>query len=493
METVPRHLVHPTPLIFEQGSAERTGASLPRCDVPQYDPIQEWGDLGRQEPALLPEVSEVEAVRHYTRLSRLNYAVDLGMYPLGSCTMKYNPKIDEWAARLGGFTALHPYQPDSTVQGALALMSALERALCEITGMARASLQPAAGAHGELTGLMVIRAALKGKGRRATKILVPDSAHGTNPASCTINGFTAVTVKTGESGILDTDAVKRAVDSDTAGIMVTNPSTLGVFEDHIAEIAEVVHSAGGFVYMDGANLNALLGKVRPGDIGVDVLHINLHKTFGTPHGGGGPGAGPIAVVSALEPFLPVPTVETDGDRFWLELARPQSIGRVRSFYGNFGILVRAYAYIREMGAEGLAKVSDHAVLNANYLRARLKDAYVLASERRSMHEVVLSDRRLKKETGVQTMDVAKRLMDFGFHPPTVYFPLIVPGAMMIEPTETEPPESLDELADALLAIAKEAHDDPELVKSAPHGTFVRRPDETRAARQPKLRWQRSKA
>jgi len=485
----PRHLLHTTPLIFEQGSPGRSGASLPRQDVPDRDPTADWGkELARAVPAHLPEVSEVEVTRHYTRLSRWNFAIDIGMYPLGSCTMKYNPKINEQAARIPGFAALHPYQPEGTLQGALALMYALERALCEIVGMARATLQPAAGAHGELCGLMLIRAAHADRGRQPKKVLIPDSAHGTNPASCTLNGFEAVTLPTGARGVLEVDTVRRAADSDTAAIMVTNPSTLGLFEENIAAIAEVIHAAGGYVYMDGANLNALLGKFRPGDAGVDVVHINLHKTFTTPHGGGGPGAGPVAVVPALEPYLPVPVVEKDGDRYRLDAHRPKSVGRVRSFYGNWGMFVRAYTYIREMGAEGLTQATEMAVLNANYLRARLRDDFAPAYDRPCMHEVVVSDKKLKKETGVTTLDVAKRLIDYGFHPPTVYFPLIVPGALMIEPTETETPETLDEFADAMIAIAGEARTSPDLVKNAPHETGIRRLDETRAARQLKLRW-----
>jgi glycine dehydrogenase subunit 2 len=485
-----RHLIHHEPPIFEKGKPGRTGASLPKCDVPAKDPIADWGSLGRQTAPALPEVSEVEVTRHYTRLSRWNYAIDIGMFPLGSCTMKYNPKINEQVARMPGLSALHPYQPESTLEGALALMYELERSLCAITGMVRATLQPAAGAHGELAGVMLMRAALLDKGRKAGKILIPDSAHGTNPATCALNGFQTVSLPTSEHGIVDLDTVRKAIDADTAGIMITNPSTLGLFEENIAEIAEMIHKVGGYVYMDGANLNALLGKFRPGDAGVDVMHINLHKTFTTPHGGGGPGSGPVAVSPALEPFLPTPTVEMEGGKLRLEYNRPKSIGRVRSFYGNWGMHVRAYTYIREMGAEGLTRATELAVLNANYLRARLGETYPVAYPRPSMHEVVLSDKRLKKETGVTTLDVAKRLIDYGFHPPTVYFPLVVPGALMIEPTETETPESLDEFADAMIAIAKEAHETPETLKTAPHCTGIRRLDETLAARQLKLRWGR---
>ncbi|MCS6914548.1 MAG: aminomethyl-transferring glycine dehydrogenase subunit GcvPB [Myxococcales bacterium] len=486
-----RHLLHAQPPIFEQGAPGRSGASLPPLDVPEADPHALFGDLCRVEPPGLPEVSEVEVTRHYTRLSRWNYAIDLGLYPLGSCTMKYNPKINERVARLPGFCGLHPAQPEATLAGALELMHRLEQALCEIAGFARVTLQPAAGAQGELCGLMMIRAYLQDQGRRPTRVLVPDSAHGTNPASCTLNQFQTVPLKTSADGLLHVDTVRaacRAWPDDIAAIMITNPSTLGLFEEEIADIADVVHEAGGLVYMDGANFNALLGKVRPGDTGVDCMHINLHKTFTTPHGGGGPGSGPVGVSSRLEPYLPIPTVERRDGRLVLDYDRPRSIGRLRSFFGNFGMFVRAYAYIREMGGEGLRRATEMAVLNAAYLRARLEGVYPVAYDRPCMHEVILSDKQLRRETGVQTLDIAKRLMDYGFHPPTVYFPLVVPGALMIEPTETETVETLDEFADALLSIAQEAREDPERVRSAPHQTALRRLDETRAARQPRLRW-----
>jgi glycine dehydrogenase subunit 2 len=493
-----RHLLHTSRPIFEQGAPGRSGASLPPLDVPAVDPAALYGEAARATPAALPEVSEVEVTRHYTRLSRWNYAIDIGLYPLGSCTMKYNPKVNERAARLPGFAGLHPLQPPSTMQGALELMWRLERCLCELGGFKRVTLQPAAGAHGELAGVMMIRAyhAHRGEGAKRTKILIPDSAHGTNPATCTANGFQVLTLKTGADGLVSPSAVKEAIGAhpgEIAGIMITNPSTLGVFEEHLGEIADLVHEAGGLVYMDGANFNALLGKVRPGEAGVDVMHINLHKTFTTPHGGGGPGSGVVGVGAALEPFLPSPTVERDeGGGYRLDFDRPQSIGRLRSFYGNFGMFVRAYAYIREMGGAGLTKVTEMAVLNANYLRARLVEHYPLAYDKPSMHEVVFTDKRLKKETGVQTLDVAKRLMDFGYHPPTIYFPLPAvtggAGALMIEPTETETPETLDAFCDAMIAIADEAHKDPDVAKNAPHQTALRRLDETRAARTPKLRW-----
>ncbi len=490
-----RQLLHMSPPIFEQGAPGRSGASLPPLDVPAVDPVACLGALARADAPGLPEVSEVEVTRHYTRLSRWNYAIDLGLYPLGSCTMKYNPKVNERAARLPGFAGLHPMQPPSTIQGALELMWLLEECLREIGGFHRVTLQPAAGAHGELCGIMMVRAYHGAAGRSPKKVLVPDSAHGTNPATCTANGLQVVPLKTSADGIISAASVQAACDQhrgDVAAIMITNPSTLGLFEEQLGEIADVVHEAGGLVYMDGANLNALLGKVRPGASGVDVMHINLHKTFTTPHGGGGPGAGVVGVGEKLTPFLPTPVVEKDGDRFRLDYDRPRSIGRMRSFLGNFGMFVRAYAYIRELGGPGLTLATEMAVLNANYIRALLADVYPLAYERPSMHEVVFTDRRLKKETGVQTLDVAKRIIDFGYHPPTIYFPLPAvtggAGALMIEPTETETPETLEHFASAMRAIAEEAARDPELVKSAPHQTALRRLDETQAARHPKLRW-----
>ena len=490
-----RQLLHTSRPLFEQGAKGRSGASLPSLDVPAIDAAALFGALHRKTPAELPEVSEVEVTRHFTRLSRWNYAIDIGLYPLGSCTMKYNPKVNERVARMPGFAGLHPLQPLSSLQGALELMWRLERCLCELGGFERVTLQPAAGAQGELAGVMMIRQYHAHRGQPRKKILIPDSAHGTNPASCAANGFDVVTLKTGADGLLHADAVKAAIAAhpdDIAAIMVTNPSTLGLFEEHLGEIADLVHAAGGLVYMDGANFNALLGKVRPGEAGIDVMHINLHKTFTTPHGGGGPGSGVVGVGKALEPFLPTPTVEKLGDAYTLDYKRPHSIGRLRSFFGNFGMFVRAYSYIREMGGPGLTSVTELAVLNANYIRARLKEHYPLAYDKPSMHEVVFTDKRLKKETGVQTLDVAKRLMDFGYHPPTIYFPLPAvtggAGALMIEPTETETPETLDSFCDAMIAIADEAKRDPDLVKSAPHQTALRRLDETKAARNPKLRW-----
>ena len=492
-----RQLLHTSRPIFEQGAPGRSGASLPPLDVPAVDGNALFGALARDAAPGLPEVSEVEVTRHFTRLSRWNYAIDIGFYPLGSCTMKYNPKVNERAARMPGFAGLHPAQPESTMAGALELMWRLERCLCELGGFERVTLQPAAGAQGELAGVMMIRAYHASKGKRPAKVLIPDSAHGTNPASCTLNSFEVVSLKTGADGLLHASTVREACEKhkgDIAAIMVTNPSTLGLFEEQLGEIADVVHAAGGLVYMDGANFNALLGKVRPGEAGVDVMHINLHKTFTTPHGGGGPGSGVVGVGKLLEPFLPTPTVEKAGDGYRLDYNRPGSIGRLRSFFGNFGMFVRAYTYIREMGGPGLTQATEMAVLNANYVRAKLKDQYSLAYDKPSMHEVVFTDKKLKKETGVQTLDVAKRLMDFGYHPPTIYFPLPAvtggAGALMIEPTETEAPETLDAFCDAMAAIAEEAHRDPQIAHDAPHGTALRRLDETRAARQPKLRWTR---
>jgi len=440
----------------------------------------------------LPEVSEPEVVRHYTRASIENFHVDQGMYPLGSCTMKYNPKVADAAAALPGLNDRHPYLPTWRLQGCLKVMHELERMLCEVGGFDRATLQPSAGAHGELCGLMLIRAFHQARGERRTKVLMPDTAHGTNPASCTLNGFSTVPLQSSaEQGILYPAAVRKALEengSEVAGIMITNPNTLGLFESHIAEIAGMVHDAGGLVYMDGANLNALMGRFRPGDHGVDVMHYNLHKTFGTPHGGGGPGSGPVGVKAAIAPYLPVPTVEQAGDgSYFLDHDRPQSIGRMKSFYGNFGVLLRAYVYFIEMGARGLCQATDMAVLNANYLRVALREILHVPYPDTCMHEVVASD-LLLKPFGVTTLDVAKRLMDYGFHPPTVYFPLVVHGALMIEPTETESPETLDCFIAAMQEIIRDAAEDPERVKSAPQNTLLHRLDETRAARKPVLRY-----
>ena len=477
------------PPIFEQGTAGRSGLSARKLEVPDVDPFILFGDMARTEPAGLPEVSEPEAVRHYVRLSQQNFAIDTGMYPLGSCTMKYNPKVNEWAARLPGFAGLHPYTPDALAQGALELMWRLERGLAEVCGMDRVSLHPAAGAQGELTGLMMIRAYHASQGRSPKKVLIPDTAHGTNPASCALNGLDAVPFPVGDQGIVLPSDLAPFVDEDVAAIMLTNPNTVGLFETHLREITAMVHEAGAMVYGDGANLNAIMGVARPGDLGIDVMQFNLHKTFTTPHGGGGPGCGPVGYKNVLGPFAPVPVVERQDDgSFTLDTkGRPQSIGRLRAFVGNFGMMVRAYAYLREMGAEGLHRATELAVLNANYLRARLAETWHVAYDTTCMHEVVISDKHLK-ETGVTTMDVAKRLIDYGFHPPTVYFPLVVKGAMLIEPTETESLQALDEFVDAMHRISEEALLDADHVKGAPHLTRLRRLDEARAARKPVLRW-----
>ena len=451
-----------------------------------------FGSLARKAAAGLPEVSEAEAFRHFVRLSQHNFAIDTQMYPLGSCTMKYNPKINEWAARQPGFLGLHPLTPDVHAQGSLEVMWRLEQALCAITGLAECSLQPAAGAQGELTGLMMMRAYHRAQGRSPRKVFIPESAHGTNPASCTLAGLEAVKIPSSGDGLAHPEDVLAAIEregaDDVCGLMITNPNTLGLFESKLGEISKLIHDRGGLVYGDGANTNAVMGRVRPGDLGVDVIHLNLHKTFTTPHGGGGPGSGPVCFVEALAPFQPRPVLVRDEDRYRLDHDRPQSIGRMRAYQGNFGMFIRAYAYIREMGAKGLANVSDYAVLNARYLWSQLKDDWPVASELPCMHEVVISDQRLEKETGVKTLDIAKRLLDFGIHAPTVYFPLVVKGALMIEPTETETKQALDELVAALTAIAAEARTDPERVKGAPHLSRLGRLDEARAARKPRLRW-----
>ncbi len=474
-------------LLFEEGAAGRRGVDLPPLDVPDAaDAIEP--EIARDDVAGMPELSEPEVVRHFTRLSMLNYAVDRGLYPLGSCTMKYNPKVNEWAARLPGFARAHPYAPDALSQGSLELIHELETLLATITGMDAVTLQPAAGAHGELTGIMLIRACLESRGDARKVILVPDSAHGTNPATASFSGYEVEEIPSNAKGCVDLDALKRRVGPDVAALMVTNPNTLGVFEEEIAEIARILHAAGAMLYMDGANMNAMIGITRPGDAGVDVMHLNLHKTFSTPHGGGGPGAGAVAVKAQLEPFLPVPRVTGGPGARRFDYDRPRSIGRVRSFYGNFGMFVRAYAYIRALGAEGLRESGLTAILNANYVRKSLEGVLTLPYASPSYHEVVFADQDLEKETGVKTLDVAKRLMDYGFHPPTVYFPLIVHGALMIEPTETESREELDAFVAAIKAIVEEARTDPELVKTAPHTTPLRRLDETGAARKPKLRY-----
>ncbi len=476
-------------LVFEEGSAGRRGFDLPALDVPYQDISQLIeSSLLRNEIAGMPELSEVDVVRHFTRLSTWNYHIDLGLYPLGSCTMKYNPKINERIARLEGFAAAHPYMPAELIQGALEVQKTLEVCLAEISGMDAVSLQPAAGAHGELTGILMIRAYQESQSNPRKKILIPDSAHGTNPASATISGYVVENIPSNKRGTVDLDYLRNVINEDVAAIMITNPNTLGIFEDQIAEITELLHSHGALVYMDGANLNAMLGITRPGDFGIDVLHINLHKTFTTPHGGGGPGSGPIAVKKILEPFMPYPTVARKADgTYFFDYERPQSIGKIKAYNGQFGMHVRALCYILANGPEGLKEVSEVAVLNANYIRAKLKEAYALPYDSPTLHEVVLSD-RIQTRKGVHVGDIGKRLMDYGFHPPTVSFPLIVPGAVMIEPTETESKQELDAFIDAMLAIAKEADENPELVKTAPHTTRVGRIDEAAAARRPVLRW-----
>jgi len=479
------------PPIFERGTKGRSGASLATLDVPPIDMSAELGELARSTPAGLPEVSEPEAFRHFVRLSQWNYSIDTQFYPLGSCTMKHNPKVNEWAARLEGFAGLHPYTPEHLAQGALELMVRLQALLAEIVGMDGVSLQPAAGAQGELTGLMMIRAYHRSQGRSPRKVFIPDSAHGTNPASCALNGFEAVPFPAGPAGIVEADTLARALEPHTgnvAGLMITNPNTLGLFETDMPRLAALVHEKGGLVYGDGANLNAVMGRARPGDAGVDVMQFNLHKTFTTPHGGGGPGSGPVAFKKILDPFQPTPIVRRQGGRCTIDWKASQSIGRVRSFFGNFGMMVRAYTYIRELGPDGLKAVSDLAVLNANYLAARLKPYLPLAYSTPPLHEAVFTDKELEARTGVKTLDLAKRLIDYGFHPPTVYFPLVVRGALMAEPTETETKQTLDLFADAIAQICQEAETDPELVKQAPHLTRLGRLDEARAARKPRLRW-----
>ncbi|MBS3874072.1 MAG: aminomethyl-transferring glycine dehydrogenase subunit GcvPB [Firmicutes bacterium] len=478
-----------TKLIFEKSVPGRRGYQLPPLDTPPVD-LLTWlpPESLRTKPPGLPEISEVDAVRHFTELSQRNYGVDAGFYPLGSCTMKYNPKINEDVSRLKGFTNSHPYQPQSLSQGILELLYRLDKLLSEITGMARMSLVPAAGAHGELAGIMAIKAFHRHHGQQQrTKFLVSDSAHGTNPATAAAAGYETVEVKSNEQGGVDLDELRRLMGDDVAGLMLTNPNTLGLFEKDIVEIATIVHAGGGLLYYDGANANAILGITRPGDMGFDVVHLNLHKTFSTPHGGGGPGAGPIGVKERLVPFLPSPTVEYDGAKYSLDFNRPLSVGRIKNFYGHFLVLVRAYAYILSMGPVGLRQVSEMAVLNSNYMLNKLKDRYDVAYDRICMHEFVLSGQK-QKAKGCSTLDIAKRLLDYGFHPPTVYFPLIVKEAIMIEPVESEAVETLDSFIDAMLKIADEVENNPELVKSAPSSTVVGRLDEVKAARQPLLRY-----
>jgi len=533
---------HPTQneaLLFEKSSPGKRAYKLPPLDVPAVDAKSRLGPAARAVPAELPELSEIEIIRHFTRLSTWNYAIDLGMYPLGSCTMKYNPRVNEFVARIEGLAEAHPYRPDALAQGVLEVFDLLQRCLLEITGMDAITLQPAAGAHGEFTGILLTRAWHESQGNPRKKVLIPDSAHGTNPAAAAFSGYAVENLKSNVDGGIDLEALARQVDEDTAALMLTNPSTLGVFENQIHKIAEILHVKGALLYMDGANMNALVGKVRPGDFGVDVMHLNLHKTFSTPHGGGGPGSGPVACKSLLEPFLPIPVLVRNGDgpkdcpdaASWesqnADLSsggcpplfrapilkpdgervgdtepfplhpfggplhwsydRPHSIGRVRAFYGNTGMFIRALAYILANGPDGLRQTTEDAVLNANYIRKKLEDLYELPYKTPSMHEVVFSDKR-QAARGVKTGDIAKRLIDYGFHPYTVSFPLIVHGALMIEPTESESREELDLFIDAMRSIACEAEENPDLVKTAPHSTRVSRLDEVQAARKPILRW-----
>jgi len=475
-------------LLFESGSSGRSSFHWPAEGEKIQDQIP--ASLLRDEISGFPELGELEVLRHFTRLSHRNFGIESQFYPLGSCTMKYNPKINEVVARFPGFALIHPLAPTDVLQGALEVLYELERILVEISGMEDISLQPSAGAQGELTGLMAIRAYLTDQGSPRKKIIVPDTAHGTNPASSTLCGYDVIQISSNAEGVIDAATVAKVMDENVAALMVTNPNTLGLFEKNIAAIADVVHGKGGLVYLDGANLNALMGVAKPGHMGVDVLHMNLHKTFSTPHGGGGPGAGPVAVKERLREYLPIPRIVKQGDVFELREDYPRSVGRVRSFFGNFGILLRAYTYIVSLGGDGLEEASRMALLNANYIRKKLEKSYQIAFNEPCMHECIFTD-RIQHKNGVSTLDIAKRLLDYGFHPPTIYFPLVVSGALMIEPTETETPETLDAFVDAMLSIAQEAKENPDIVKTAPHSTPVSRLDEARAARKPVLRWEPS--
>jgi glycine dehydrogenase subunit 2 len=482
------HVTQNEALVFEKSSPGKKAYRLPALDVPAPDAKHLLGPTLRENLGAMPEVSEIEIIRHFTRLSTWNYGVDTGLYPLGSCTMKYNARVNEYAARMEGLANAHPYQPEKLSQGALRILKTLSDALLDITGMDAVTLQPAAGAHGEMTGILLIRALLESQGNPRKKILIPDSAHGTNPATAAICGYSVENLKSNSAGMVDVAALAAQMNEDVAALMLTNPNTLGVFEQEIHKIAELMHAKGGLLYMDGANMNALVGKTRPGDFGVDVMHLNLHKTFSTPHGGGGPGSGPVACKKQLEPFLPVPVVVTKSDgMLGFDYDRPHAIGRVRAFYGNFGMHVRALAYIMANGPDGLLQTTEDAVLNANYIRKKLEDVYDLPYRTPSMHECVFSD-RLQARHGVKTGDIAKRLIDYGFHPYTVSFPLIVHGALMIEPTESESKQELDLFIDAMRSIAEEAEQEPNTILEAPHTTRVSRLDEVQAARKPVLRW-----
>ena len=476
----------PPRLLFESGSSGRSAFYWPAEGEKIKDQIP--AALLRDDISGFPELGELEVLRHFTRLSQRNFAIESQFYPLGSCTMKYNPKINEAVARFPGFALTHPLASVEVLQGALEVLYELQRMLLEISGMEDISLQPSAGAQGELTGLMLIRAYLTEQGGPRQKIIVPDTAHGTNPASSTLCGYDVVQISSNNQGVIDAAAVAKVMDENVAALMVTNPNTLGLFETNIVAIADVVHRKGGLVYLDGANLNALMGVAKPGHMGVDVLHMNLHKTFSTPHGGGGPGAGPVAVKAPLRDYLPIPRIVKRGDVFELREDLPKSVGRVRSFFGNFGVLLRAYTYIVSLGGDGLEEASRMALLNANYIRKKLEKSYQIAFNEPCMHECIFTD-RIQHKNGVSTLDIAKRLLDYGFHPPTIYFPLVVSGALMIEPTETETPETLDAFVDAMLSIAQEAKENPDIVKTAPHSTPVSRLDEARAARKPLLRWE----
>ncbi len=483
-----RHVNQNEGLIFEKSSPGKAAWKLPPLDVPEVDTKELLGTVERKDLGNLPEVSEIEIIRHFTRLSTWNYAIDLGMYPLGSCTMKYNPRVNEVVSRFDGLANGHPYQPEKISQGAFRIIKTISDCLIEITGMDAITLQPAAGAHGEMTGLLLVRAYQQSKGHPRKRILIPDSAHGTNPATAAMVGYAVENLKSNAQGMVDVAALAAQMNEDVAALMLTNPNTLGVFEQDIHKIADLMHAKGGLLYMDGANMNALVGKVRPGDFGVDLMHLNLHKTFSTPHGGGGPGSGPVAIKKTLEPFLPKPVLITKADgTLGFDYNRPQSVGRVRTFYGNFGMFVRALAYTLANGPDGLRQTTEDAVLNANYIRKGLEGAYDLPYSTPSMHEVVFSD-KLQAKKGVRTMDIAKRLIDYGFHPYTTAFPLIVPGALMIEPTESESKEELDLFIEAMRFIAEEVEEDPQMVLAAPHTTRVSRLDEVAAARKPVLRW-----
>jgi glycine dehydrogenase subunit 2 len=475
-------------LIFEKSRPGRAATNVPECDVPE-EAIENIIDkrLLRDEVEL-PEVAEVDLIRHYTQLSKRNFGVDVGFYPLGSCTMKYNPKINEDVSKLPGFTSLHPYAPVEFSQGALQLMYELRQYLSEIFGMADFALQPAAGAHGELTGVMVMKKYFEKKGEKRTHMLIPDAAHGTNPASGALCGYQIVTVRSNPEGGVDIDHLRELMTENVAGLMLTNPNTVGLFERNIEHVAGVIHTKGGFLYCDGANANAFMGITKPGNLGFDVIQLNLHKTFSTPHGCGGPGSGPVGVVKSLVPHLPVPRVVKEGEHYDWDYNYPDSIGRVKAFYGNFNVMVKAYTYIRSLGPNGLKRASEIAVLNANYVKEKLKPYYDIAYDRICMHECVFSGRRQVKENGIHTTDIAKRLLDYGYHPPTIYFPLIVPEAIMIEPNETESKETLDAFCETMINIANEAKENPDMVKSAPLSTPVRRLDDVKAAREPDVCW-----